>query len=207
MKVSRSTRFEILRRLLAAVADQLVLDHLTFVERGQAGALDRGDMDKYVFAAVLRLNESIAFRRVEPFHGASSHLGLLVCTNLIATARPSCDRPSEVSAAYGKAHREVRDKTRPRWGLYAVLARGSTVPCDRRQSRTPLDNPTNKVQPQPSSTIIRNNTGAGGRETGRAPACNHRSVTGQPYSAWRWPRPSASAWQPLLWHTANIWHG
>src|SRR6516165_6666691 len=110
MKVSRSTRFEILRRLLAAVADQLVLDHLTFVERGQAGALDRGDMDKYVFAAVLRLNESIAFRRVEPFHGASSHHGLLVCTNLIAAARPSCDRPSEVSVAYGKAHREVRDK-------------------------------------------------------------------------------------------------
>src|SRR5262249_38228952 len=60
--------------------------HLTFVERGQAGALDRGDMDEYVFAAVLRLNESIALGRVEPFHGASSHLGLLACTNLIATA-------------------------------------------------------------------------------------------------------------------------
>jgi hypothetical protein len=70
-------------------------------------------MDEYVFAAVLRLNESITFRRVEPFHGAGSHLGLLVCTNLIATARPSCDRPSEVSVAYGKTHREVRDKTRP----------------------------------------------------------------------------------------------
>src|SRR5262249_34341766 len=33
-------------------------------------------------AAVLRLNESITLRRVEPFHGAGSHLGLLVCTNL-----------------------------------------------------------------------------------------------------------------------------
>src|SRR5262245_58461205 len=76
-EVSRSTRFEILRRLLAAVADQLVFDHLTFVERGQARALGRGDMDEYVFATILRLNESIAFRRVEPFHGASSHLGLL----------------------------------------------------------------------------------------------------------------------------------
>src|SRR5215475_588541 len=118
-----STRFEILRRLLAAVADQLVLDHLTFVERAQAGALDRGDMDEYVFAAVLRLNESIALGRVEPFHGASSHLGLLVCTNLIATPRPSCDRPSEVSVAYGKAHREVRDKTRPSSNIGTV--RGS----------------------------------------------------------------------------------
>ena len=41
------------------------------------------------------------------------------------------------------------------------------------KGRTPLDNPTNKAQPQPSPTIIRNNTGAGGRETGRAPACDH----------------------------------
>src|SRR5215467_9758232 len=77
MKVSRSARFEIFRRLLAAVADELVFDHLTLVERGQARALDRGDMDEYVFAAVLRLNEPITFRRVEPFHCAGSHHGLL----------------------------------------------------------------------------------------------------------------------------------
>jgi hypothetical protein len=57
-------------------------------------------MDEYVFAAVLRLNESITLRRVEPFHGASSHRGLLVCTNLIAAALPSCDRSSEVSIAF-----------------------------------------------------------------------------------------------------------
>src|SRR5262249_367958 len=112
MKPSRSTRFEIVRRLLAAVADNLVIDDLTLVERSQAGALHRGDMDEHVSAAALRLNETIALRRVEPFHSAGSHLGLLVCTNLIAAARPSCDRPSEVSVAYGKAHREVRDKTR-----------------------------------------------------------------------------------------------
>src|SRR6266545_2835003 len=73
MKVSRSARLEILRRLLAAVADHFILEHLTFVERGQAGALDRGDVDEYVFAAVLRRNEPITFRRVEPFHRASSH--------------------------------------------------------------------------------------------------------------------------------------
>src|SRR5262245_20687225 len=128
MKVSRSTRFEIVRRLLAAVADNLVIDDLTFVERAQACALDRGDMDEYVSAAALRLNETVALRRVEPFHGAGSHLGLLVCTKLLATARPSCDRPSEVSVAKGKAHREVRDKTRPssNMKLYAVPARGSS---------------------------------------------------------------------------------
>jgi len=60
-------------------------------------------MDEYVSAAVVQLNESITLRRVEPFHGASRHHGLLVCTNLIAAPRPSCDRPSEVSVALGKA--------------------------------------------------------------------------------------------------------
>jgi hypothetical protein len=75
---------------------------------------------------------------------------------------------------------------------------------DRRQRSNSLDNPTNKAQHQPSPARIRNSTGAGGRETARAPACNHRSVTcGKPYSVWPWPRRSASAWQPLLRHTAN----
>lgn len=35
-----------------------------------------------------------------------------------------------------------------------------------------LDNRTNKAHPKPSPAIIDNNTGADGRETGRAPACN-----------------------------------
>src|SRR5215510_11673199 len=133
MLMQRSTCFEILRRLLAAVADHFIFDRLTLIESGQAGTLDRGDMDEYVFAAALGLNEPIALRRVEPLHGASSHHGLLVCTNLIAAARPSRDRSSEVSVAYGKAHREVRDKQGQARlsGLYAVLARGSTARCDR----------------------------------------------------------------------------
>ena len=59
MRPSRSTGFEIVRRLLAAVADHFIFDHLTLVERVQAGTLDRGDMDEYVSAAGLRLNESI----------------------------------------------------------------------------------------------------------------------------------------------------
>src|SRR5262249_35054502 len=96
MKLSRSTRFEIVRRLLAAVAGHFIVDHLALVERAQAGPLDRRDMDEHVSAAVLGLNEPKTLRRVEPFHCASSHHGLLVCTNLIAAARPSCDRPSEV---------------------------------------------------------------------------------------------------------------
>ena len=65
MKLSRSTRFEIVRRLLAAVADHFIVDHLALVEGAQAGPLDRGDMDEHVSAAVLRLNEPITLGRVE----------------------------------------------------------------------------------------------------------------------------------------------
>src|SRR6516225_2296039 len=140
--MQRSTCLEILRRLLAAVADHFVFDRLTLVESGQAGALDRGDMDEHIFAAALGLNEPVALRRVEPFHGANSHHGLLVCTNLIAAARPSRDRSSEVSVAYGKA-RGARQTSQARIsGLYAVLARGSTARSDRDKGRTPLDNRT-----------------------------------------------------------------
>src|SRR6516165_5557287 len=170
-------------------------------------------MDEYVSAAILRLNESIAFRRVEPFHSASSHHGLL-CPHKRNRGRTTIVRSpirsqrcleegTPGAARQNKAKLEYRDCTRFSQGVQKCH-----VIADK--SRTPLDNPTNKAQPQPSPAIIRNDTGAtgaGGRETDRAPACNHRSVTcGQPYSAWRWPRPSVSAWQPLLWHTANIWH-
>jgi hypothetical protein len=50
MKLSRSAGLEVVRRLLAAVADHFVFDHLPLVERAQSGALDRGDMDEHVSA-------------------------------------------------------------------------------------------------------------------------------------------------------------
>src|SRR5215472_11220916 len=126
VKPLRSTRFEIVRRLLAAVADHFIFDRLTLVEGAQAGPLDRGDMDEHVSAAVPGLNEPITLRRVEPFHCASSHHGLRVCTNLIAAARPSCDRSSEVSIAFGVKAHQVGATNKAKLecrGLYAVLAR------------------------------------------------------------------------------------
>src|SRR5262245_50046384 len=83
--VARSTHVEIVRRLLTAV-----VDHLTLVERAQAGTLDRGDMDEYVSAAVLGLDETIALRRLGPVHGTSSHHGLL-CLH-----EHNCDRTTIV---------------------------------------------------------------------------------------------------------------
>src|SRR5262249_44601109 len=94
---SRSTDLKVVRRLLAAITDNLIFDRLTLVERTKAGTLDSGDMDEHVSAAVLGLNESIALGRVEPFDSASSHHRLLECTNVIGAARPSRDRSSEIN--------------------------------------------------------------------------------------------------------------
>jgi hypothetical protein len=165
----RSTRFEIVRRLLAAVADHLVFEHLT------------------------SLRELRRARLHEPDCGRTT-----IVQSPIRSQR-CLWQGTPKGAQQNKAKLEYRGCTRFSQGVQQCH-----VIADKR--RTSLDNPTNKAQPQPSPATIRDNTGASGRETGRAPACNHTSVTcGQPYSAWRWPRPSASAWQPLLWHTANIW--
>src|SRR5262245_12432898 len=105
----RSTDFKVVRRLLAAITDNLIFDRLTLVERTKAGTLDSGDMDEHVSAAIFGLNESIALGRVEPFDSASSHHRLLECTNVIGAARPSRDRSSEISVVLGK-HPGMRNK-------------------------------------------------------------------------------------------------
>jgi hypothetical protein len=134
-------------------------------------------MNEHISAAVLWLNEPIALGRVEPFHGASSHHGLLACTTLIAAARPSRNRPSEVSVVYGKAHQgarqnkaklEYRDCTRFSQGVQPrepIEIKGELPWTIARVGRT--------VTPSSAITHELYNTGAGGRETGRAPACNH----------------------------------
>ena len=132
------------------------------------------------------------------------------CDAAVNSFRPHDHRAIRSSVAYGKTHREVSDNnakleyrgcTRFSQGLeqcHVIADKGRTswtIPRIRRS--------LSHQRPQYATKL-----GAGGRETGRAPSCNHRSVTcGQPYSAWRLPRPSASAWHPLLWHSANIWHG
>src|SRR3954463_691350 len=69
---------EVFCRGLAPVADQLVLDALTFVERTQAGALHRRDVYEHVLATVGRLDEAVAFGRIEPLHSSASHFSLLM---------------------------------------------------------------------------------------------------------------------------------
>jgi hypothetical protein len=51
---------EIFRRGLAAIGDFLVLDGLTIIQTGQAGPLNRRDVNEDVLAAVLRLDEPVS---------------------------------------------------------------------------------------------------------------------------------------------------
>src|SRR5262249_31546338 len=108
MKVSWSTGFEILRRLLTAVADHFIIDRLTLLERAQAGTFDSRDMDEHVSAAVPGLNESIALRRVEPFDSAGSHHGLLECANIIGPHDHRAIAHPKSALSWGNASRDAR---------------------------------------------------------------------------------------------------
>src|SRR6266511_837441 len=82
-RLDRSTDFEVVCRFLAAIADDFILNDLPFIEGAQSRSLDGGNMDEHVFAAPLRLNESVALGRIEPLHGSCRHLELLaLCARL-----------------------------------------------------------------------------------------------------------------------------
>jgi hypothetical protein len=83
----QSRDLQILRRGLAAIADQFEFHALAFVERAQAGALHRRDMHEHVLATVGRLNEAVAFGGVEPLHSSASHLVDLLIER---RSRPIC---------------------------------------------------------------------------------------------------------------------
>src|SRR5690606_6545107 len=61
------------RAAAVAAGLQFIGDFLVVVQAGQAGALDRRNMDEHVLAAVIGCDEAIAFGGVEPFYGAGSH--------------------------------------------------------------------------------------------------------------------------------------
>ena len=43
----------------------------------EAGAVQRGDMDEHVLAAIVGLDEAIALVGIKKFHGSGSHMGIL----------------------------------------------------------------------------------------------------------------------------------
>src|SRR6266853_4360117 len=73
IRVARSLDLEVLRRRFSAVAYDLELDLLAFVERGQTRLLHRRNVHKHIAPAALRLDESIAFGRIKPLHSPGRH--------------------------------------------------------------------------------------------------------------------------------------
>jgi hypothetical protein len=70
-----SLNLEVFGRLASPIADDLVFDLLAFAQRAQSGSLNGGNVHEYVLAASAgRLNEPISFGRIEPLHGACSHV-------------------------------------------------------------------------------------------------------------------------------------
>src|SRR5258706_15597766 len=71
--VTRSLDLKILRRRFSAVAYDLELDLLAFIERGKTRPLHSRYVNKHIAPAALRLDESIAFGRIKPLHSPGRH--------------------------------------------------------------------------------------------------------------------------------------
>src|SRR5215475_739671 len=74
---ARLGELKIARRGLTCAPVRLDLegDLLAFDEAAQTGPFERADMDEYVLAAVIGLNEAIAFLTIIPFYDAHIHGG------------------------------------------------------------------------------------------------------------------------------------
>jgi hypothetical protein len=64
---------EILCRRFTPIRGFLVFDRLPLIERAKACPLDCRNMYEHIFAATLRLNESITLGRIKPFDGTDRH--------------------------------------------------------------------------------------------------------------------------------------
>src|ERR1019366_1633765 len=71
---SISADAQILRRFLALVRDDIERDLVALSQVAQARFLDRRDMDEHVLPAVVRLNEAVALRCVEPLYCTARHV-------------------------------------------------------------------------------------------------------------------------------------
>src|SRR6185437_7000778 len=72
-RATGSLDLEVLRGSLSTVLDEFELNGLAFIQRAKACALDCGDVNEHILPAFLRLNEAVAFRRIEPLNGALRH--------------------------------------------------------------------------------------------------------------------------------------
>src|ERR1700730_158073 len=70
-----SACLKVFGRFLAVLraAHDFERDFLTLVQRVETRAFDGADMDEHILAAVIRLNEAVAFLRIKPLYGALAH--------------------------------------------------------------------------------------------------------------------------------------
>lgn len=76
---SRSANPEVFRRRLATVGHLLETDLGPLIQSAQSRLLDSRNVNKDVFAAIVRLDKAKALRRVEPFYYASRHFSSPGC--------------------------------------------------------------------------------------------------------------------------------
>src|SRR5215471_20839462 len=87
---------EIHRRCFPVVLFDLILEVLPFIERAQSSALDRGDVDEHIFAACLRLDKSVALRRIAYRRSCRRHYreaNCRACTRPASAIPIFCVRP------------------------------------------------------------------------------------------------------------------
>jgi hypothetical protein len=122
-----SLDLKVLRRRLAAITDDFILDVLSFVERAKAGALYCRDVHEDVLSTTLRLNETVALRRIEPLYRSGRHLRNLqsLDTNTGEAAR-SRRQPQEQFGQFMAS--DCAD----------LVLVGTTIPCSVR-----AEHPTN----------------------------------------------------------------
>src|SRR5215212_8274159 len=144
---SRSRGLEIDRRGLAValVGLELVGDLLTLAQAHQARALHRRDVDEDILAAVVRLDEAVALRLVEPLHRTRFH-GL--SSSVYARGRPARrDPPGSSSFWKGSPERALRaapKAKRPSRPAQMSIARqigGWGARCKRRCNPSPERRP------------------------------------------------------------------
>src|SRR5438309_935386 len=92
--LAASGHLEILRRCLAAIGHELVLNSLALVESAEASALHRRDMNEDVLVAGRWPNEPVAFSWIEPFDGA-----LCIVRLLVSDASSSPNTPASLRSA------------------------------------------------------------------------------------------------------------
>src|SRR6516225_11339461 len=69
-----SPDLEVLGRFLTTARHNLIFYHLPLIEGPQARTFDSRDVDEYILAPGFRLDEPVTLSRIEPLHGALSHL-------------------------------------------------------------------------------------------------------------------------------------